>query len=99
MNRHVVVSVPDRIWATLAFFEPLPPDWGLTPSVRRCLTAAAVQHQADTAATLRRVSLTREEAQLLETWLILVCGRSAAPPDCWTFLERLRDTMRSGGHA
>ena len=95
MDRNVVVRVPERVWATIAFFEPLPAEWGLTPSVRRRLTEATVQRHAGSETTLRCVSLTPEEAQLLEAWLILVCARSSAPPDCWTFLDLLREALRS----
>ena len=56
---------------------------------------AVVHRDADFQVSFRRVSLALEEAQLLEAWLILVCGRSAAPHDCGTFLALLREAMRS----
>jgi hypothetical protein len=89
MNGEVTVKIPDRVWATVVAFEPLPPGWGLTPQVRQRLRDAVIEERTCEPA-VRTVRLSAAEALVLENWLVLVCVRNDAPPDCFKTLDLVR---------
>ena len=89
MNGEVGVKIPDRVWATVVDFEPFPPGWGLTPQVRQRLRDAVIEERPGESA-VRVVRLSSAEALVLENWLVLVCARDDAPPDCFSTLELVR---------
>jgi hypothetical protein len=67
----------------------------LPPVVRRSLRdALETGEQLPIPVALRVVTLTVEDAETVEHWLIVLCESPDAPRDCRRALELLRDARR-----
>ena len=95
MSREVRVHLPERVWTSVVNFELYPSALGLAPAVRQRLRdAVETRNEQPVPAAFRVVTLTGEDADVLENWLSAVCSRPDAPRDCRTALELLREGKR-----
>ena len=94
MGREVMVHLPERVWTTLVNLVMAPDGSSLPAAVRQRLRDAVETRSEPVPAALRLVTLTREDADVLESWLGALCSRPDCPRDCRTALDLLREGKR-----
>ena len=95
MSREFSVHLPERVWAAIVDFDLHPRGWSLEPLVRQCLLdAGEIRQEQPIPVVLRVVTLSTEQADVLENWLSTMGSRTDAPRDCRTALELIREGRR-----
>ena len=94
MSREVMVHLPERVWTTLVNLVMSLDASGVPAAVRQRLRDAVETRSEPMPAVLRVVTLTREDAAVLESWLDAICSRADAPRDCRTALDLVREGKR-----
>jgi hypothetical protein len=95
MGTEVSVRLTERVWREFIDYAPSPPAPGLAPAIRSQLQAGvALTEEKPARLDFRVTTLTLDQANELERWLIAVAARPNAPVGVGVALTAVREGIR-----
>ena len=95
MSSEVSVRLTERVWREFVEYAPSPQSPGLPPAIRSQLQAGvALTEEKPARLDFRITTLSMEQANELERWLITVAARPHAPVGIGVALTAVREAIR-----